>query len=136
MKSEAIFNEKTKPDLTPMIDVVFLLLIFFLMSARIAPPDPFEVAPPRADGFEGGPLDPAAALFLGAEGDVGFGAARGEEALAAAARAALGERPQGEAPATLPVRADGELQAAALAMRLRQLAELGVRRVEIAVAPQ
>ena len=65
--------------IVPMINVVFLLLIFFLMSARIAPPDPFEVAPPRADGFEGGPLDPAAALFLGAEGDVGFGAARGEE---------------------------------------------------------
>lgn len=33
--------------IVPMINVVFLLLIFFLMTAQIAPPDPFEVAPPN-----------------------------------------------------------------------------------------
>lgn len=34
--------------IVPMINVVFLLLIFFLMSAQITPPDPFEMTPPQS----------------------------------------------------------------------------------------
>ena len=33
----------------PMINIVFLLLIFFLMTATIAPPAPFAVTPPAAE---------------------------------------------------------------------------------------
>ena len=32
----------------PLINVVFLLLIFFMVAARLAPPEPFTVAPPRS----------------------------------------------------------------------------------------
>ncbi|WP_201150810.1 ExbD/TolR family protein [Rhodovulum sulfidophilum] len=62
--------------IVPMINVVFLLLIFFLMSARLVPPAPFEAEPPRADGAE-----PAAGemLHLSASGDLAFGAARGSD---------------------------------------------------------
>ena len=34
--------------IVPMINVVFLLLIFFLMSAQITPPDPFDMTPPQS----------------------------------------------------------------------------------------
>ena len=35
-------------DIVPMINVAFLLLIFFLMSAVIAPPAPVDIAAPSA----------------------------------------------------------------------------------------
>ena len=35
-------------NLLPMINVVFLLLIFFLISAEMTPPEPFEVSSPEA----------------------------------------------------------------------------------------
>ncbi|MBC2600489.1 ExbD/TolR family protein [Puniceicoccus vermicola] len=35
MKSEEILSGKLKPDLTPMIDVVFLLLIFFMVTTSL-----------------------------------------------------------------------------------------------------
>lgn len=34
------------PMLTPLIDVVFLLLIFFLLASAFVPPDLFQVRPP------------------------------------------------------------------------------------------
>ena len=34
--------------IVPMINVVFLLLIFFLMTSNLATPEPFEVTPPSA----------------------------------------------------------------------------------------
>ncbi|SMX24218.1 Biopolymer transport protein ExbD/TolR [Boseongicola aestuarii] len=37
-------------NIVPMINVAFLLLIFFLMTAVIAPLDPVRIDPPEADG--------------------------------------------------------------------------------------
>jgi biopolymer transport protein ExbD len=38
---------KSDASIIPMINVVFLLLIFFLMTSQISPPDPFDVDLPR-----------------------------------------------------------------------------------------
>jgi len=35
MDAEEILSGKTKPDLTPMIDVVFLLLVFFMVTTQL-----------------------------------------------------------------------------------------------------
>lgn len=35
MKASDIFNSMEKPDLTPMIDVVFLLLVFFMVTTQL-----------------------------------------------------------------------------------------------------
>ncbi|MDA7425343.1 ExbD/TolR family protein [Thalassococcus lentus] len=71
--------------IVPMINVVFLLLIFFLMTAQIAPPEPFEMALPEA---EGQPTESVALpLFLSRDGLLAHGEARGADALAAAAAA-------------------------------------------------
>jgi biopolymer transport protein ExbD len=62
----------------PMINVVFLLLIFFLMTAQIAPPDPFEVTPPTASSEA--PDDSALTLYINAKGDIAFRDTIGEAA--------------------------------------------------------
>ena len=114
---------------TPMINVVFLLLIFFLMTATIAPPAPFEVELPRAEA-EPGASESQRTLHVAADGRLAFGEARGDAALEAAA--AAGRAPGAEGP--LALRADAGMEAAALARLLSRLGEQGVERADIIVS--
>jgi biopolymer transport protein ExbD len=104
----------------PMINVVFLLLIFFLMTAEIAPPEPFDLTLPQSTGGD----SPAsgAALFLSARGEIAFGKLRGPEAIAAAANAATTDP---DSPPR-PLRVDANAPATALAALLADLARAGV----------
>ena len=117
---------------TPMINVVFLLLIFFLMTATIAPPAPFEVEPPQAEA-EPASTETPATLHLAADGRMAFGEARGEAALDAAA-ASLGASLGTGQGAPLALRADAGMEAAALARVLSRLGERGVTRADIVVS--
>ena len=76
-------RRRRRPDLTPMIDVVFLLLVFFMLASRFASETslPLEAARGGAGGWTGPmrlvEIGPAGALSLN-------GAAIAPEALAAA----------------------------------------------------
>lgn len=51
----------------PLINVVFLLLVFFMVAGRISASDPFAVTPPRSAGER--PAGPEAlTVLVGAEG--------------------------------------------------------------------
>ncbi|MBN9887435.1 ExbD/TolR family protein [Salipiger abyssi] len=105
----------------PMINVVFLLLIFFLMTASLTPPAPFDVAAPEAPGTP----DEAQrdTLYLSADGQLAYGDQRGAPALEAAAAAG-------------PVRlaADARLPAAELASILAHLSAQGAPEVQLVTA--
>jgi biopolymer transport protein ExbD len=123
-------REPPRPDppesIVPMINVVFLLLIFFLMTARIAPPDPFGVEPPESTA--GGPGAAPLVLQVSDAGEIAYGAARGEAAVEAIAADAAGE------PVT--VRAGAALPGQDLARILAELAGGGVETIELAtIAP-
>ncbi|MFC2969869.1 biopolymer transporter ExbD [Acidimangrovimonas pyrenivorans] len=112
----------------PMINVVFLLLIFFLMTAEIAPPEPFPVTPPSSSAQT--PAERGLTLYLGPDGRPGFEDATGDAALARlAARAA-------EAPGPLLIRADAAAPAAALARLMPRLATLGLSDIRLVTVPQ
>ncbi|UOA27768.1 biopolymer transporter ExbD [Pseudosulfitobacter sp. DSM 107133] len=118
------FSPATPPrraaeNIVPMINVVFLLLIFFLMSAQIAPPDPIDVTVPDSTS-EAAPLDPNA-LYVGADGTLAYGGATGDAALAALS----------DHQGVLPLRADAALPATKLAALLPKLAAAGVDGVEL-----
>ena len=102
----------------PMINVVFLLLIFFLMTATIVPPRPLEATPPEAATAE--TAGRGETLHVGADGTLAYGDVRGE--------AALGAVPPGTG---LLVRADAGLPAADLARILARLAEAGVTDIRL-----
>lgn len=112
--------------IVPMINVVFLLLVFFLMTAQITPPDPFEVTAPTGAGADAVTGDTP--LFVGAEGQMAYADARGQDVFAA-----LAARPRG---APLPVRIDAAAPAVVLARLTPQLASLGIDRIALEVSPK
>ena len=122
--------------IVPMINVVFLLLIFFLMTAQIAPPDPFDVAPPEVVG-DNPPAEGEFTLHLGPGGTLAFGAAEGEAAALAAlaealeAHCAVGGCPDTAPPPTLVLRADAGVLGARLAALMPKLGRAGFSEVRL-----
>lgn len=111
----------------PMINVVFLLLIFFLMTAELAPPEPVAITPPHA--AQGTPGEADMRAFLGGDGAFYFGDDTGEQALAAL-RAAL---EQG-AEKRVELGADADAPAKRLAEVMARLTAIGAAQVDLSVA--
>jgi biopolymer transport protein ExbD len=103
-------------NIVPMINVVFLLLIFFLMSARIAPPDPVTLSLPQSSSDTD--TVRADTLYIDKDGTFFFGGRVGEDVFAALAQADID---------TLLIRADAALPASVLTSLLTQVADLGIR---------
>lgn len=120
LRTASVRSAKKAEPIVPMINVVFLLLIFFLMSAEIAPPDPFDMQLPTSASAMA--AEPGVTLFLSTAGDVAYGPLRGAEALRAAVTDA---GPEG----ALNLRADAQAPAARLAALLGDLARLGATEV-------
>jgi biopolymer transport protein ExbD len=113
--------------IVPMINVVFLLLIFFLMTSRLAQPDPFEVTPPEAD--LDAPLEAEATLYVDKTGTLSFDGQTGDAAMARLAEVSAKD-------AILQLRADAELEATVAAGLLGDLSAAGFARVELVVSPK
>ena len=121
-------------NLLPMINVVFLLLVFFLISARLTPPEPFAVRPPQAQAPSGAEAAGALVLYLAEDGRVGFAENIGADALRAlaAARAALCAKTDCDAvPPHLMLRADAAVSAVRVSALVPQLAAMGFERIDL-----
>lgn len=108
----------------PMINVVFLLLIFFLMTAQIAPPDPFELTPPEM--ADGGDPTSDRLLHLSPGGAFAYQELRGADAIRSVIAESDG-RP-------IKLRVDGGMATSALAAQLKALAAGGAASVELITA--
>ncbi|MFV0515026.1 MAG: biopolymer transporter ExbD [Jhaorihella sp.] len=113
--------------IVPMINVVFLLLVFFLLTAQIAPTDPVEVTAPHSDS--GAQSDALGKLFLDSGGLLYFEDVTGADALQALLVHRSGTEP-------LLLVADRDVEAARLAALLRELAAAGLPGVELVVSPR
>ncbi|WP_243612760.1 ExbD/TolR family protein [Shimia aestuarii] len=110
-----------RESIVPMINVVFLLLIFFLMTAQITPPDPFDITPPESTAET--PAEGQHILYISADGNLVYGDLKDDDVFAGFAR--LGENEP------LLIRADKAVDASRIASLLPRLAAAGVRNVKL-----
>lgn len=116
----------------PLINVVFLLLIFFMLAGRIAASDPFEVAPPRS-ASEGAVAQRDMLVLIDAEGRL---ALDGEIMTEDALRDAVAERLSGNRQARVQLKADGRAEAAGVVALMQTLRESGVERLKLLTVPE
>jgi len=120
-------RERQRPGLTSLVDVVFLLLIFFLLAGSLQSGAPFEVVPP--EGSVGLTLgEGPVAVWLAADGRV----ALGDEILAPES---LVDRLSAVLPGSSEVRltADARARARHLLPVLEALREAGAGEIELVV---
>ncbi len=125
-------RRKPEENLLPMINVIFLLLIFFLIAARMTAPEPFAVTPPQAMTEVEAQGD--FTLFIAADGLLGYRDTRGDAALAALVASRTDHCRSTDCradPPRLTLRADTALPAARLAALMPRLPALGFDSIEL-----
>ncbi|MEM6677785.1 MAG: biopolymer transporter ExbD [Pseudomonadota bacterium] len=109
----------SETSVVPMINVAFLLIIFFLMSSTLVPEQTADVDLPLA--VTGKVAGEGKELVVAADGSVAWGALRGE-----AAFEALGDVYGGGAGGLLVIKADKAVEGAAIARILARIGAIGV----------
>ncbi len=116
----------------PLINVVFLLLIFFMLAGRLAASDPFEIAPPRS-ASEGPVATQDLLVLVGADGRL---ALDGEVLDEAALEAAVAERLSKDGDARVRLKADGRAEATDVVAVMELLRGAGVERLKLLTVPE
>lgn len=115
----------------PLINVVFLLLIFFMVVGSLSATDPFQISPPTSiNGDAGDPKD--VVLLIGADGRL---ALDGKVMEPAGLQAAVTERLAVAPDQEVHVKADGGAEAVAVVAVMETLRRAGAERVRLMTIP-
>ncbi len=123
-------SRRTSEDnVLPLINIVFLLLIFFMIAGALSTRPPFDLQPPRAEAAPSTSAPATAGIGIAADGRIAF---RGEEialeALAERAREWADSRDDDKA---LTLRADGGADSERLLAVMTTLREAGIERIRM-----
>ncbi len=111
----------------PLINIVFLLLIFFMIAGSLQKLGPFDVEPPASSTAESQPED-TIVLWFGKNAEVGIDDRQGKIAdLVALLPADYAGRP-------VEIRADRTTEGARVVALLKRLQELGIEKVQLMTA--
>lgn len=134
-----LHRPRRKPDseerVLPLINVVFLLLIFFMLAGRLSEAELFKVTPPQSTGAGEAATEETEAieLLLAADGRL---ALNGELLEPQDLKAALSARGSGLADVPATLKADAEADALAVVAVMESLRAAGLRDVRlVAQAP-
>ena len=116
----------------PLINVVFLLLIFFMLAGRLSAGDPFRVDPPASVS-----ADPAEqrdlVVLVGADGRLALdGEVVEQSALPARLKQRLGDGGNG----LVRVKADAAVEALQVVEVMEVLRDAGVERLKLLTVPE
>jgi biopolymer transport protein ExbD len=125
-------REDTDARILPLINIVFLLLIFFMVAGRLSSSDPFEVTPPDSASAGEAQLD-GAEILLGSDGAL---ALDGQEVDRATLLARLERRLQDAPDLPLRLRADQGGAARGLVALMQDLRRLGAHEVTLITLPE
>ena len=129
--SQAV-EEKDEPNITPMLDVVFILLIFFIVTANFIKEPGLEINRPDSDTAE--TQENAAILIaVGPTGEVWMDGRRIDvRQVKANVVKLLADNPQG----SVVIQADEKAQADAIIQVMDQSREAGVYAISLASEPK
>lgn len=116
----------------PLINVVFLLLIFFMLAGRLSASDPFQVEPPRSSAES--PTEAQETVVLVApDGRLALdGQVLDEPALSQA----VAERLRSDPATQVRLKADGRADAAEVVRIMELLRDAGVERLKLLTVPE
>jgi len=118
--------------MAPLIDVVFLLLVFFLLTSTFVTPEGLEVSLPGS--ATAAPTDiPALVVVLAADGSV---VVDGRPTTIAGVTRAIGAALERDPDRTVAVRADAKAEVQALVAVVDGLRAAGVHELDIATEPR
>ena len=116
----------------PLINVVFLLLIFFMLAGKLMASDPFEILPPQS-ASEGLTAPQQVIVAVGADGQLGLDGVVMEEA---AVSDAISHHLSVDPGVRIQLRADGRAEATRVVGVMELLREVGVERLELLTVPE
>ena len=120
-----LHSNRSRQDLiniTPLIDVVFILLVFFMLAGAIERPEKIEVEPPRSETELSGEIEDVV-ILIGDDGRVAFQGAimPNDAALIRTATVWLALRPD----SAIQLKADSEAEATRVIQIMELLREAG-----------
>lgn len=133
MRFPALEPRRPREPIGPLVDIVFLLLVFFLLAGTLEPAPPFTVAPPVAESSEA-PADGALRVALARDGRIAFeGRLVTPDELARAVDRRLAET---QATPVLQIEADGAVATRDLLALLARLARTDASHLELVTLPR
>ena len=134
MRSLRAVAHRPKDDdqrILPLINVVFLLLIFFMIVGHLAAADPFHIEPPTSiSETEPGGQDHI--ILVGADGRIALDGAVMDDAALKAALAGPEAGDQGQ----FRLKADGGADAVRLVEIMEMMRAAGIEKVHLLTVPQ
>jgi biopolymer transport protein ExbD len=123
--------QQLEDGILPMINVVFLLLIFFMLTGQLSALDPFEVAPPETIS-EGAPESSDLLVLVGRYGRV---AIDGLDVPAESLAMVLSARLKAEPGMKIRVKADGRTEALQVVEIMRVVRDAGAKSLQLLALP-